>query len=162
MSYAYAPLYGYSHSSTDPDTGYTHTHAVYADAYGTYERVFDEERGPAFDRTYQYTYSYDAGVYERDVLSTTTPLDGSYQSYGTRYTSTYDLTDATTTTTDVAFSAGYSSSVFHSTDYDTGATIASYDARWFYAGGYYDYRRTSYDGPGGSTYSAGGAYYATA
>ena len=167
MSYGYAdgpngqPLYGSSTSSTDPTTGYTHTHGYYADAYGGYERSFDEERGPAFDRTYQITQSYASGVYETDVLSTATPLDGVYASYGTRYSSTYDLADHTATTDETTFSSGYSFSAFHSTDYATGATVASYDTRYAYAGGYYEYTWSTYAGPGGTTTTAGGAYHAT-
>lgn len=158
-SYDSPALYGYSTSTFDPSSGYTHTHQYYANALGTYERTFDENRGPNFDRTYQNTQSYASGVYTSEILNTTTPLDGMYASYGTRYNSTYDINDRTATTNAVTFSSGYSSSVFHSEDYSSGTSVASYDTRFFYSGGYYEYNSSYYSGPGGNTSSAGGAYH---
>ena len=161
MSYPQGPLYSHSDSTTDPATGYVHTHAFYADAYGDYARTLDEERGPAFDRRVQTIYSSYAGVTETDVVQTTTPLDGAYESYGTHYTGTYDAYDHTATTADTVFRAGYSYTAFHSVDYVTGATVDSADTRWFYAGGYYEDTSSTYAGPGGTVSTAEGGYHPT-
>ena len=159
--YASDPLYGYRSSVTDPATGYTHIQSAYYDASGFYYRGLDEDRGPYFDHSVQTTRTYASGVYTTDVLETSTPLDGAYQTYGTRDTSTYDVNSHTSTTNAVQFSAGYSLSDFHSYNYATGASVASYDARFFYAYGYNEYTVSTYDGPQGHTYSSVGAYHYT-
>ena len=155
------PIYGYSGSVTDPYTGYTHIHSVYADVDGAYYHTQDEDRGPLMDRSVQTTTSYQSGVYTTDVLSSFTPLDGNYESYGSRYTSSYDLNDHTSTTDQTYFSEGYSFSEFHSQDYATGASVSSYDTRYFYANGYNEYTTSSYNGPGGYTSTSIGGYHYT-
>lgn len=154
------PLYGYATTEVDASSGYVHHHSAYADAGGTYSHVTDEWRGPAFDRSYSATTSYGDGVYRSDVLDAATPMDGVYATYGSRYATTYDLASHVATSTSVSFSSGYSYTAFQSIDYDTGASVSSYDTRWFSEGGYYEYTRSSYDGPGGPATTAIGGYHA--
>jgi hypothetical protein len=154
-------IYGYMNTVMDPSTGYTHIHSVYSDASGSYYLSRDEDRGPNIDQVTQTARTYYAGVYTTDMLNSTTPLDGEYHTYGTRYTNTYDINSHIETTNNVYFASGYSFSDFHSYNYETGASIASNDTRFFYAYGYNEYTTSSYSGPNGYNASSVEAYHYT-
>lgn len=153
------PIYGYMNSVTDPSTGYTHTHSMYATASGSYYHTIDDDRGPAFDRSVQITRNSYGGNYRTDILTSSTELNGTYYSYGTRYTSSYDISTHIATTNNVYFAQGYSFSDFHSINYETGASINSEDTRYFYSYGFYEYNTSTYNGPGGYNYASTAAYH---
>jgi hypothetical protein len=144
-----------------PSTGYIHTHSLYLDASGSYYRSRDEDRGRNIDQATQTTKTYYSGVYTIDKLTSTTPLDGKYHTYGTRYMIIYNITSHIDTINNAYFTNHYSFSDFHLCNYNTGTSVASYGARFFYAYGYYEYTISSYNGPNGYSASSVGAYHYT-
>ena len=84
-------------------------------------------------------------------------MDGVYESYGDRETSSYNANYETMSYEEVNFSSQQSYSVFSSYDEATGAAVLSYDSRSFSESGFYEYNRSFYSGPGGSNVQ----YYAS-
>ena len=152
------PYYYYNYTSATSQYGYIYQHISFFDALGNYDHEIFEARDRYMSTTNQYTQSYQGGVYNRDIENTTTPLDGVYKSYGTRYTSTYDANYNTLSTDNVSFSDQQSYSIFSSVNYQTDATVVSYDTRDFYGAGFYEFNTTFYSGPGGYTAVSYGAY----
>ena len=147
----------YNETSSNAQYGYFYQHISLFDAAGLYDHEVYESKGPNFETLNEYTKSYDGGVYTFDTQHTVTPLDGVYESYGSRETSSYNANYATASYDDVSFSSQQSYAIFSSYDYATGASVLSYDSRSFYGSGFYEYNRSFYSGPGGSS----AQYYAS-
>ncbi len=161
---SYAGYYGdtYSYSNyTSYNDGIFYQHISFFDTAGLYDREINEVKGSYAETLNQYTRSYSAGVYTYDVQHTTTPLDGVYQSYGDRETTTYNANYTTASNEYVSFNAQQSYSIFSSYDYATGASVTAYDSRSFYSSGFYEYNHSFYSGSNGYSNVAYGSYHYT-
>ncbi len=149
----------YNETSSNSQYGYFYQHISLFDEAGLYDHEVYESKGPNLETLNAYTSSYDGGVSTYDVQHTVTPLDGVYESYGSRETSVYNSNYATASDDYVTFSNQQSYSVFSSYDYATGSSVLSYDSRSFYDSGFYEYNRSFYSGPDGSSAQYYGSYH---
>ena len=151
----------YNYTSYNSQYGYFYQHISFFDEAGLYDHETYESRGSNVETSNDHTRSYSGGVYTYDVQHTTTVLDGVYESYGNRETSSYNSNYNTASNDYVNFNTQQSYSIFGSYDYATGASVLSYDSRSFYDSGFYESNTSFYSGPGGYSVQDYASYHYT-